>query len=517
MTVDREQKLKEIREAAEADLLTFIRLIAPHRVLGKVHEELIRWWTREDARSHQLVLLPRDHGKSAMVAYRVAWWITKHPDCRILYISSTSNLAEKQLKFIKDILDSKIYRRYWPEMTHPDEGKRAKWTNSEIEVDHPLRKEEGVRDPTVFTAGLTTNVAGLHCDIAVLDDVVVADTAYTQEGRNKVESQYSYLASIEGADSQEWVVGTRYHPKDLYDKMLTMRSGVYDKNGELISEEPVYESFLKVVEEEGEYLWPRQQRGTENRWYGFNKTILERKKSQYLNKTQFYAQYYNDPNDPEGVGITNEKINYYDKKFLSRQGGIWYIKHRRLNVFAAMDFAYSMNKGSDYTAIVVVGVDSDKNYYVLDIDRFQTKSIKVYFDHLLALHQKWDFRKMRAEVTAAQVTIVEQLKSEYIRKYGLALAIDEYRPSSNEGNKRERINAILSPRYESNSMFHFYGGNCEILEEELSMEFPAHDDVKDALAAAVDFASLYAPSTRTNGRVFNQNRIASHHRFGGVV
>src|SRR5690606_25459484 len=195
---------------AEADLLTFIRLVHPHRVLGSIHEELIRWWCRQYAKSHQLTLLPRDHGKSAMIAYRVAWEITRNPAVRILYISSTANLAEKQLKFIKDILTSKIYRRYWPEMVNEDEGKREKWTSTEISVDHPKRKAETVRDPTIFTAGLTTGIVGMHCDIAVLDDVVVGDNASTQEGRSKVKTQYSFLSSIEGTGAREWVVGTRY-------------------------------------------------------------------------------------------------------------------------------------------------------------------------------------------------------------------------------------------------------------------------------------------------------------------
>ena len=33
-------KLQEIREAAEADLVTFIKLIAPYQVLGSIHEEV---------------------------------------------------------------------------------------------------------------------------------------------------------------------------------------------------------------------------------------------------------------------------------------------------------------------------------------------------------------------------------------------------------------------------------------------------------------------------------------------
>ena len=214
--------LEQIRIAAESDLVTFIKLVAPEQVLGQCHEDVCNWWDREGSKSHQLLLFPRDHGKSRLVAYRVAWELTKDPTLRILYISATANLAEKQLGFIKSILTSEIYSRYWPEHVHPEDGKRTRWTNSEIMLDHPARKKENVRDPSVFTGGLTTSLTGMHCDIAVLDDIVVYENAYTGEGRNKVKSQYSLLSSIEGAEAREWVVGTRYHPADLYNDLLQM-------------------------------------------------------------------------------------------------------------------------------------------------------------------------------------------------------------------------------------------------------------------------------------------------------
>jgi hypothetical protein len=43
-------KLDQIRESAEADLSIFIKLVAPHLMLGAVHEELISFtssWTHE--------------------------------------------------------------------------------------------------------------------------------------------------------------------------------------------------------------------------------------------------------------------------------------------------------------------------------------------------------------------------------------------------------------------------------------------------------------------------------------
>src|ERR1043165_9453941 len=97
------------RQLAESSLEEFIKLVHPKRLLGNIHREVISWWTRQDAKNHQLLLLPRDHMKSALIAYRAAWELTKDPSLRILFISSTSNLATKQLKFIKDILTSDTY------------------------------------------------------------------------------------------------------------------------------------------------------------------------------------------------------------------------------------------------------------------------------------------------------------------------------------------------------------------------------------------------------------------------
>jgi phage terminase large subunit-like protein len=507
----------EIREAAESDLETFIRLVAPYQVIGSIHSEWCRWTTSKETGSHQLTLLPRDHGKSRYIAFKVAWTIVRQPDVRILYISSTSGLAEKQLYFIKTILTSPIVRRYWPDLINIEEGKREKWTNTEIAVDHPKRKEEGIRDPTVFTGGLTTNLVGMHCDIAVLDDVVTGDNAYTQEGRDKVRTQYSLLSSIEGGEAEEWVVGTRYHPKDLYNDMQLMAEDIFNDEGEIIAQTPVYNVFERQVEDSGagigQFLWPRQQRA-DGKWFGFDMKILATKRAKYLDKRQFRAQYYNDPNDPGDLRISRDKFQYYEPTHLKNAGGYWYFKNNRLNVFASVDFAYSVSKRSDYTAIVVIGVDKDNNVYVLDIDRFKTDKISDYFESIRSLHIKWQFKKLGAETTAAQKAIVKELKDGYIKPYGLSLSIEELSHTSRQGSKEERIAAILEPRYDNLSIWHYRGGYCQTLEDELIAQYPPHDDVMDALAAAISIS--IPPVGNFNRDYRNVIPIQPHPKFGGL-
>jgi hypothetical protein len=513
-------RLDEIRLKAESDLEAFINLVQPIRLLGQVHKDLIRWANRDDRKSHLLILLPRDHQKSAIAAFQVAWEITRNPSIRVLYISSTAKLAVKQLKFIKDILTCPQYRKYWPEMVNIEESKREKWTETEIAVDHPNRKRDSVRDPTVFTAGLTTNIVGLHCDLSVLDDVVVDDTAYTEEGRRKVRDQVSYLASIAGTDSRQLVVGTRYHPKDLYDDMLGMLVEIPGEDGNTAESYPLYECFERVVEDRGDgggqFLWPRM-RATNGQYFGFDAKELAKKRAQYSDPTKFRAQYYNNPNDVGSSSISTDLFQYFDRKLVHRDMDKWYYKNSRLNVFAAVDFAFSLSKKADYTCIVVVGVDSRQNFYVLDIDRFKTNKISEYFEKILRLHSKWNFRKIRAEVNVAQEVIVKDLKENYIRPLGLALSIDEHRPTSKEGTKEERIEATLQPKYANKQMWHYSGGNCSLLEEELTLQRPSHDDIKDCLACCIDIC--VPPSFQNMVNAVKQEATRGtfiHSRFGGV-
>lgn len=181
-------------------------------------------------------------------------------------------------------------------------------------------------------------------------------------------------------------------------------------------------------------------------------------------------------------------------------------------MYAAIDFAFSRKAKADYTAIVVTGVDSLNNHYVLDILRFKTDRIKEYFDNILVAHSKWGFRKIRAEVSVAQQSIVSELKESYIKPAGLALSVDEYRPSRHEGDKEERMEAILGPRYENMQIWHYRGGNCQLLEEELVLRRPPHDDIKEALSNCIAISK--APAQHQM-RTLNNN-VVYHSRFGGI-
>lgn len=515
------EKAKEVRERAKQDLWFYAKLVNSGYVYGDIHREVFRWMQdyylyglgNEGLTSNKLIMLPRAHLKSHMVATWASWMILRHPEITILYISATAYLAETQLYAIQNIIESDTFQRYFPEYIHPQKGLREAWSSTEIIIDHPERKKQGVRDATIATAGLTTNTTGWHADVIIADDLVIPENAYTEDGRESVIKKASQFTSIRNAGGFTMACGTRYHPTDIYYTWANQKYEDYDDDGVKIDELPVWEIKEYAVETDDVYIWPRAVRD-DGKAFGFDRRILARIRAEYEDTVQFYAQYYNNPNESGSNRISRDCFQYYNPRFLKREGGNWYYNSKRLNIYAAVDFAYTTGKRSDYTAIVVIGVDSDNNIYVLDIDRFKVGRTIEIFEHVVDLHSRWGFKKLSAEVVAAQKMMVEDIKA-FAKERALGLSVVEYRPSKVEGTKEERIAATLEWRYENMMMWHAEGGWTQVMEEELVLARPPHDDIKDALTSAISIAVKPAASGYNKIKDFLTSNTPRS-RFGGI-
>lgn len=513
-------EIKALRKNCLKDLRVFAETMNPGYMYGDIHRNIFKemmdytlFGRGEDLTANKLILLPRAHLKSHMVATWAAWVVTNHPEVTILYLSATSELAETQLFAIKTIFESSRYQKLFPEYINPMEGKRSQWNNRKISIDHPARDREAIRDATIATAGLTTNTTGWHADIIVPDDLVVPENAYTEEGRELVRKKSSQFTSIRNPGGFTMACGTRYHPSDVYDSWMNQSYDVFDEeSGDLLDTLPVWKVLEEKVEEDGLFLWPRSYRD-DGKAYGFSQNVLARIYSEYEDKTQFYAQYYNNPNEVGSNRIDRSKFQYFEEKDIEYLDGRWCVKRRPLNIYASIDFAYSKGAKSDYTAIVVIGMDAEGFIYVLDIYRFKTNKIKVYFDNIKEAHAKWSFKRLRAEVSAAQTIIVEDIK-DMIRREGMTLPVEDHRPSRHQGSKEERIRAVIEHRYESQTIWHKKGGWTPALEEEVLLARPKHDDLKDALASVIEIAK--PPRRFANYEEKQNNVLQFNSRFGGV-
>ena len=148
----------EVRARARVDLCYFAKLVNPGYMYGPVHEELFLWLQDytlfgigDNLTDNKLIMLPRAHLKSHIVATWCAWVITRHPEVTILYVSATAELAQTQLFAIQNILGSSLYRRFFPEYVHPQEGKREKWSATKLSVDHKKRAADTIASVVSFS------------------------------------------------------------------------------------------------------------------------------------------------------------------------------------------------------------------------------------------------------------------------------------------------------------------------------------------------------------------------------
>lgn len=517
---------KELIQKCQCNLFVFAKTLNPLYLYGDLHEEVFSWLSDISANERQLLLLPRGHLKSHCIAVYCAWKITFEPWTTIVYLASSEDLAKAQLVAIKQMMTSDVYMALWPEMFTEEsgiKGERGTWSAFAFDVDHPDRKARGVRDHTMIIKTVKANAQGLHCDGLVFDDIVVPQFADSQVGRAELSRALGYFSSILNPGGWIKAVGTRYHPEDAYQHMIDEMYGIYDEYLEdFVAEKPLWEIMERVAENShdrsgtGKFLWPRTVSPDTGDSYGFDINELSKIKASYSSHhglVSFYSQYYNDPNAGATDRISRDKFQYYNPKHMHVDREKVYYNKNKLNVYCAMDVAWSENERSDYTALVVIGVDFDGYIYVLDLDRFKTTNFQEYYERILSLQDKWGFRRMLVETNAGGYLVAQEIEK-FIRRNGGNLVVDRRPTTSKSGSKEDRWASVLEPRYESKSVFHRRGGLTPILEEELVQARSKNDDLKDALCAVISVSTPPIGKRIQDYRQMGQTNVVVG-RFGG--
>lgn len=532
MTAD----LQEIRVACEGRFWTFLRTMYPTHSFGDCHKELADYLQFGKAKNKG-VLFPRDHLKSTIAGGYAAWEITINPWIKIAYTSASDKLARAQIKAIQDILKSERHRALWPEMldyglnpqgeeTHRPKGE---WSQTAITVDHPERSARSVRDATVSAFTVKGSKTGQHVDLTIFDDLVTDENYKSQAESEAVLHCYTNMAKIASTNSRMVAVGTRYKPNDLYGVLKEQTYPIFE-DGIIVRHEPLWDWLERVVEDSphrdgtGTYLWPKRLNEQLGKTFGFDQQELAFKKAQNtvggdpMLLELWYGQYYNDPNDPSLDKLSKDDFIYFDPRKLTQDSGNWYFDNKRLRLFAAADLAFSDGTGlnakrRDYTAVAVIGIDEGGYIYILDLDRFQTGKLDVYYDRIIQLHEYWGFREITVETNNGGKIVKTYLEDE-VRKQGSSLVVKGHAHTSHHGKKIERIEQTLMPRYSNKTIYHKKDGICKMLEEELVLARPPHDDLKDCLALCIS-ESKPPMASRRNRQRSKSNVVQANSRFGG--
>lgn len=297
-------------------------------------------------------LAPRGHGKSTIGD--VDFCITKvlrNPDIRIMIGSKTQTQASAFLKEIRTHFEQNVNLiRIFGDWK---KSRDNVWNDKEFTVN---RRTVIKKEATVSALGASGAVVSKHFDIIIGDDLVGFENARTEAQRKVLKEWfYSSLYPTLEPDGEIHILGTRYSPMDLYEDLIK------SKNYKINVQQAI------TVKDGQEYsLWESK--------FSLEKLRSIRKEAgliifnmQYQNNTElakgkiFKYKYFKHFEEYE----VDYDLNRVRVKVLDSQGVPYWIPVR---IYMGADLAISEDETSnnDYFVLTVIGVDKNKNVYVLD-------------------------------------------------------------------------------------------------------------------------------------------------------
>lgn len=425
-------------------------------------------------------LYPRDTFKTTILVVCYALWIiVKDPNITILLTSNTLSNSMKSLRAIKNVIESnKMFIDCYGDLK-----KEPGWTDNEITVS---TRTHGYREPTIMTGGVDSSKTGFHYRLILFDDPHDEKNTGTPDALRKVISYYqNMMPQLDSVHGQMQITATRWHHLDIHNHIFTYEKESFD----------IYISPALWQDKEGNtvYFFPDR----------LNPEFLAKRKLG-MGSYKFSLQYLNNPLDDENAPFKQSQFRHFNVigtddggkaiKVGLEEGGHKVIDFDELHFFVSVDPAgrgtISEVRLLDYSAFVVVAVDNEGYWYVMEAIRKKGLQPSQMIEKIINLMLEY-----RPEMVGIEsVTYQGQIK------YGLDKKLEKMKLDTHthvcelkHGN-RIKANRILGlqPLYESGRIHHRQ--NLLDLEDELihwSLKASKHDDVIDALAYVRDM--VYEP------------------------
>ena len=402
-----------------------------------------------------MVFMPPGSAKSTYGSVLFpSWYLGRNKDKSVIAASHTSELAERFGRRVRNYVGSTEFRAVFGFGLAEDSQAAGRWETAE-------RGE-------YFAVGVGGSVTGRRADLGIIDDPVKSrEEADSELVRERVWEWYKadfYTRLKPGASIV--LIQTRWHEEDLAGNLLkdAQEGG---EQWEIVSLSMEAEDDDPLGRPKGELLWPE--------WFN-NEMVAQAKRD----PRNWLALYQQKPR-PDGGGVfKREWIQYYDGAPADVASG--------QNKYLLIDAANGKRKGNDYTAMWVIGLGSDDNYYVLDIVRDRL-NLTERAALVMQLHRKWKPRQVRYE-RYGMMADIQHIKT--------VQAAENYRfeivEVAGQTPKEDRIKRLI-PLMEAGRVWfpnslHKTDTNgqtrdlvSDFVEQEL-LAFPvaSHDDMLDSLA-----------------------------------
>ena len=282
------------------------------------------------------VLAARDHGKSQFYSFALSLWRSVYWAGREGFIfSSSQGRANEILDDVRVEVESN------PKLTWLIPPKKRKWSAS------CLRFTNG---STIYAAGWGTKVRGGHPYWAVCDDVLNDESLYSATVRRKqIDYFHSVITNMVVDGGHTNVVGTPFSTEDLL-------YGDLRKNPAY-----VWRQFPALGgPNQDQPLWPAR--------YSLER-LLARKIE--IGSIRFSREFGVEPIADDSSLFPSWLFAGEPVEQRSLRLGMpsEYWRELGVTIFIGVDLAMSASAGGDFFVVFVLGVDGNKNRWIIDIDR----------------------------------------------------------------------------------------------------------------------------------------------------
>ena len=173
-----------------------------------------------------MVFLPPRSSKSLICSKLFpAWYLGRHPNHEILSVSHSDQLASDFGRSVRDIVNDPDYQSIFEDVKLRSDVRAAgKWQTN--------------KNGVYVAAGVRTQIAGRGAHVALLDDVMSEEDAFSEAGRRYIKEWYpAGLRTRLMPNGSIVIINTRYHEDDICGWLLSSQGEDTEKamNWEVIS------------------------------------------------------------------------------------------------------------------------------------------------------------------------------------------------------------------------------------------------------------------------------------------
>ena len=241
-------------------------------------------------------------------------------------------------------------------------------------------------------------------------------------------------------------------------------------------------TFKRAIEE-GKAIWSEQ----------FSAKKLNTKKQEFIEAglvNKFAQEYMNDARDISSAAFKIDRVQNHNHEFKTKNN-FTYILSRDyaipVNIYIGVDLAATASETSDYQAILVLAVDSEKNRYVLEYFRKRIPTFDVP-EKIIAMARKYHpIKRATIETVAAQEMVRDMVERISFTDRRLMPGIFRGVKPPHGIKKQDRLETSLGPIVNSKKLF-VRTEMTELVDELFEHPKPRNDDLMDALY----YADYYA-------------------------